>query len=147
MSPKSPAKISVCPLKVQPKYLYDPSKSRWNIPKLNCLCHLEWNLIFFFTAQSLIPKLKDPDPNPAVTISVLAAIGEQAQVSGVEMRKPMDELLPIILDILQDSSALQKREVCGVRILHGLSFNINLYETSLRHVIRAWRKIKVCASK
>ena len=28
----------------------------------------------------LIPKLKDPDPNPSVTISVLAAIGEQAQV-------------------------------------------------------------------
>ncbi|XP_060595349.1 serine/threonine-protein kinase mTOR-like [Ruditapes philippinarum] len=59
----------------------------------------------------LIPKLKDPDPNPAVTVSVLAAIGEQAQVSGIEMRKSMDELLPIILDMLQDSSALQKREV------------------------------------
>ncbi|KAH3893902.1 hypothetical protein DPMN_018054 [Dreissena polymorpha] len=61
--------------------------------------------------NALIPKLKDPDPNPAVTISVLAAIGEQAQVSGIEMRKSMDELLPIILDMLQDSSALQKREV------------------------------------
>ncbi|WAR26259.1 MTOR-like protein [Mya arenaria] len=57
------------------------------------------------------PILKDPDPNPAVTISVLAAIGEQAQVSGIEMRKSMDELLPIIIDMLQDSSALQKREV------------------------------------
>ena len=28
----------------------------------------------------LIPKLKDPDPYPGVVISVLAAIGEQAQV-------------------------------------------------------------------
>ena len=28
----------------------------------------------------LIPKLKDPDPYPVVVISVLAAIGEQAQV-------------------------------------------------------------------
>jgi len=27
----------------------------------------------------LIPKLKEPDLNPSVTISVLAAIGEQAQ--------------------------------------------------------------------
>ncbi|XP_048250308.1 serine/threonine-protein kinase mTOR-like isoform X1 [Haliotis rufescens] len=59
----------------------------------------------------LIPKLKELDPNPSVTISVLAAIGEQAQVSGTEMKKWMDELLPIILDMLQDSSSLQKREV------------------------------------
>ena len=46
-----------------------------------------------------------------MVISVLAAIGEQAAVSGVEMRKWMDELLPTILDMLQDSSSLQKREV------------------------------------
>ncbi|KAL5013846.1 hypothetical protein ScPMuIL_008116 [Solemya velum] len=59
----------------------------------------------------LIPKLKETDPNPSVTTSVLAAIGEQAQVSGIEMRKWMDELLPIILDMLQDSSSLPKREV------------------------------------
>ena len=34
-----------------------------------------------------------------------------SQVSGIEMRSKMDDLLPIILDMLQDSSALQKREV------------------------------------
>lgn len=61
--------------------------------------------------NALIPKLKEPDPNPNVTISVLVAIGEQAQVSGTEMRKWMDELLPLILEMLQDSSSLQKREV------------------------------------
>ncbi|XP_048736860.2 serine/threonine-protein kinase mTOR-like [Ostrea edulis] len=61
--------------------------------------------------NALIPKLKEPDPNPNVTISVLVAIGEQAQVSGIEMRKWMDELLPLILEMLQDSSSLQKREV------------------------------------
>ncbi|GFS99114.1 hypothetical protein TNCV_822401 [Trichonephila clavipes] len=59
----------------------------------------------------LIPKLKDPDPNPGVTISVLAAVGEQAQVSGIEMRKWMDQLMPIVLDMMQDSSSLPKREV------------------------------------
>lgn len=59
----------------------------------------------------LIPKLKDPDPNPSVVISVLAAVGEQAQVSGREMKKWMDELLPIIMDMLQDSSSLPRREV------------------------------------
>lgn len=35
-------------------------------------------LLFCF--QALILKLKDPDPNPAVVISVLATIGELAQV-------------------------------------------------------------------
>nr|QGN03465.1 target of rapamycin [Ixodes ricinus] len=59
----------------------------------------------------LIPKLKAPDPNPGVVICVLAAVGEQAQVSGTEMRKWMNELLPIILDMLQDSSSLPKREI------------------------------------
>ncbi|ESO95689.1 hypothetical protein LOTGIDRAFT_214800 [Lottia gigantea] len=59
----------------------------------------------------LIPKLKNPDPNPNVTISVLTAIGEQALVSGTEMKKWMDELLPIILDMLQDSTSIQKREI------------------------------------
>ncbi|KAM6906817.1 serine/threonine-protein kinase mTOR-like [Lycodopsis pacificus] len=59
--------------------------------------------------KALILKLKDPDPNPGVVISVLATIGELAQVSGLEMRKWMDELFPIIMDVLQDS--LAKRQV------------------------------------
>lgn len=33
-----------------------------------------------FCSQALILKLKDPDPNPGVVISVLATIGELAQV-------------------------------------------------------------------
>ncbi|XP_059160425.1 serine/threonine-protein kinase mTOR-like [Physella acuta] len=61
--------------------------------------------------ETLIPKLKETDQNPAVTISVLQAIGEQAQVSGPDISQWMDQLLPIILDMLQDSSSLQKREV------------------------------------
>lgn len=36
--------------------------------------------ILFFP-QALILKLKDPDPNPGVVISVLATIGELAQVT------------------------------------------------------------------
>uniref|UniRef100_T1ISC3 Serine/threonine-protein kinase TOR n=1 Tax=Strigamia maritima TaxID=126957 RepID=T1ISC3_STRMM len=59
----------------------------------------------------LIPKLKDTEPNPGVVISVLAAIGELAQVSGIEMRKWIDDLLPIIMDMLQDSSSVTKREI------------------------------------
>ncbi|XP_075459599.1 serine/threonine-protein kinase mTOR isoform X2 [Ascaphus truei] len=61
--------------------------------------------------KALILKLKDPDPNPGVVTSVLATIGELAQVSGLEMRKWMDELFPIIMDMLQDSSLLAKRQV------------------------------------
>jgi FKBP12-rapamycin complex-associated protein len=34
------------------------------------------------------------------------------QVSGTEMRKYMDDLLPIVMEMLQESSSLQKREVC-----------------------------------
>ncbi|XP_072012512.1 serine/threonine-protein kinase mTOR isoform X3 [Engystomops pustulosus] len=61
--------------------------------------------------KALILKLRDPDPNPGVVTNVLATIGELAQVSGLEMRKWMDELFPIIMDMLQDSSLLAKRQV------------------------------------
>ncbi|GFS18339.1 serine/threonine-protein kinase mTOR [Elysia marginata] len=61
--------------------------------------------------NALIPKLTETDQSPGVIISVLHAIGEQAQVSGAEISKWMDELLPIILEMLQDSSSLQKREI------------------------------------
>ncbi|KAM4652055.1 serine/threonine-protein kinase mTOR [Discoglossus pictus] len=61
--------------------------------------------------KALIMKLRDPDPNPGVITNVLATIGELAQVSGLEMRKWMDELFPIIMDMLQDSSLLAKRQV------------------------------------
>ncbi|KAJ6656782.1 hypothetical protein lerEdw1_003113 [Lerista edwardsae] len=63
--------------------------------------------------KALIVKLKDPDPdpNPGVINNVLATIGELAQVSGLEMRKWVDELFVIIMDMLQDSSLLAKRQV------------------------------------
>lgn len=66
------------------------------------------------------PKLKEPDANPSVTISVLATVGELAQVSGTAMRKHTAELLPIIIDMLQDMSSLQKREVSSLLWMHSL---------------------------
>ena len=51
------------------------------------------------------------------------------QVSGVEMKRWMDDLLPIILDMLQDSSSLQKREV-----LHQ-TFGMN-YQPHQNHVFK-----------
>jgi hypothetical protein len=59
----------------------------------------------------LVPKLKENDPNPGVTIAVLTAIGDLAQVSESEMRLWSPELLPLLLDMLGDSSLPAKREI------------------------------------
>nr|QHX41461.1 serine/threonine-protein kinase mTOR [Halisarca dujardinii] len=59
----------------------------------------------------LIPKLKDSASNPSVLTCILIAIGELAVVSGRDMRAHADDLLPIILDLLQDSSSSTKRAV------------------------------------
>ena len=59
----------------------------------------------------LVPKLKENDPNPGVTIAVLTAIGDLAQVSESEMRLWSPELLPLLLEMLADASLPAKREV------------------------------------
>lgn len=59
----------------------------------------------------LIPKLKETETNPMVITSVLSAIGDLAQVGGTLMTKYVNDLLPILLDILNDASSSQKREV------------------------------------
>ena len=59
----------------------------------------------------LIPKLKETDSNPMVVTSVLSAIGDLAQVGGILMTKYVKDLLPILLEILNDASSSQKREV------------------------------------
>ena len=41
----------------------------------------------------------------------MATVGELAQVAGVGMKPWLDDLCPIIMEMLQDSSSLQKREV------------------------------------
>ncbi|XP_027228160.1 serine/threonine-protein kinase mTOR isoform X1 [Penaeus vannamei] len=59
----------------------------------------------------LVPKLKDQDPNPAVTMYVLMAIGDLAQVSGGEMQKWLPELMPLLLEMLADGTSGWKRRV------------------------------------
>lgn len=56
-----------------------------------------------------LPKLTDP--SQSVTTAVMSAIGEQAIVSGLEMRSWFYELFPILLDAVQDTSSFQKREI------------------------------------
>ena len=70
----------------------------------------QFNINSFYFAV-LVPKLKENDPNPGVTIAVLTAIGDLAQVSESEMRLWSPELLPLLLEMLADSSLPAKREV------------------------------------
>uniref|UniRef100_A0A8D9ABA5 Serine/threonine-protein kinase TOR n=1 Tax=Cacopsylla melanoneura TaxID=428564 RepID=A0A8D9ABA5_9HEMI len=59
----------------------------------------------------LVPKLREPEPYPGVVISILTAIGDLAAVNGTEMCFWIDELLPILLDMLVDSSSSERRGV------------------------------------
>jgi FKBP12-rapamycin complex-associated protein len=58
--------------------------------------------------QSLVPKLKDP--HPGVCACVLNTLGLLARVGGAEMTQRTGELMPLIVDMLQDQSSLPKRE-------------------------------------
>jgi FKBP12-rapamycin complex-associated protein len=68
----------------------------------------------------LLPKARDP--SPAVAATVLKAIGELATVAGEDMIPYIDQLMPIILDALQDQSSAQKREA-ALRTLGQLARN------------------------
>nr|QXN57741.1 serine/threonine-protein kinase [Bemisia tabaci] len=59
----------------------------------------------------LVPKLKEPESNPSVVISVLTAIGDVAEVNGTTIELWMPELLPILLEMLGDASSPEKRGV------------------------------------
>eukprot|EP01133_Synstelium_polycarpum_P000171 gene171-204_t len=59
--------------------------------------------------KALLPKLRDS--NPRVASCVLAALGELSVVGGEEMRTHIDQLIPLIIDTLQDQSSTSKREV------------------------------------
>ncbi|KAJ8979409.1 hypothetical protein NQ317_015841 [Molorchus minor] len=59
----------------------------------------------------LVPKLKESEPNPGVVLSVLHTIGDLAEVTGgdSELKQWMEELMAILLEILGDASAPEKR--------------------------------------
>jgi FKBP12-rapamycin complex-associated protein len=66
----------------------------------------------------LLPKAKDP--SIAVSSSILNAIGELASVGGEDMLPYLPELMPIIIDTLQDLSSTTKRDA-GLRTLGQLA--------------------------
>lgn len=61
----------------------------------------------------LVPKLKESDLNPGVVISVLKSVGDLADVHGdyTALKKCLPELLTILLELLSDASAADKRSV------------------------------------
>jgi FKBP12-rapamycin complex-associated protein len=69
---------------------------------------------------SLLPKTTDPSANVAST--TLRAIGELANIGGSEMKNYLPQLMPIILDSLQDLSSHSKREA-ALRTLGQLASN------------------------
>lgn len=69
---------------------------------------------------SLLPKTTDPSASVAST--TLRAIGELANIGGPEMKAYLPQLMPIILDSLQDLSSHSKREA-ALRTLGQLASN------------------------
>ncbi|XP_073962067.1 serine/threonine-protein kinase Tor [Choristoneura fumiferana] len=61
----------------------------------------------------LVPKLKESEANPGVVISVLRAIGNLADVNGDNsaLKKCLPEILSILLELLLDASATDKRSI------------------------------------
>ncbi|CAG7961711.1 unnamed protein product [Penicillium olsonii] len=69
---------------------------------------------------ALLPK--STDINPGVAATTLKAVGELANVGGHEMRRYLPQIMPIILDSLQDLSSHTKREA-ALRTLGQLASN------------------------
>lgn len=61
----------------------------------------------------LVSKLKESDTNPGVVISVLKAVGHLADVHGdnTGVKKCLPDLLTILLELLSDASATEKRSI------------------------------------
>eukprot|EP01116_Phalansterium_solitarium_P018594 TRINITY_DN4988_c0_g1_i2.p1 TRINITY_DN4988_c0_g1~~TRINITY_DN4988_c0_g1_i2.p1 ORF type:complete len:2361 (-),score=824.80 TRINITY_DN4988_c0_g1_i2:390-7472(-) len=68
--------------------------------------------------KSLLPKLQDPDPR--IASCVLATCGKLGRVCGRDMQPYLKQLMPVIIDALQDQSSASKREV-AIRTLGQLA--------------------------
>jgi serine/threonine-protein kinase mTOR len=70
--------------------------------------------------EVLLPKARDP--SATVSATIIKALGELATVGGEDMLPYVDELMPIILEALQDQSSAAKREA-ALRTLGQLASN------------------------
>ncbi|OJD16085.1 hypothetical protein AJ78_03718 [Emergomyces pasteurianus Ep9510] len=88
--------------------------------------------LFVANATKLVRSYVDPmvtalfpkttDPNAGVASTTLKAIGELATVGGEDMKQYLPQLMPIILEALQDLSSQSKREA-ALRTLGQLASN------------------------
>ncbi|RKF72543.1 Serine/threonine-protein kinase tor2 [Golovinomyces cichoracearum] len=62
----------------------------------------------------LLPKARDP--NPSVSSTILKAVGDLATVGGKEMKPHIQNLMPIIIEALQDQSSVIKREAALITL-------------------------------
>ena len=74
--------------------------------------------------QVLMPKLRDPDFN--VASAVLSTLGKLASISGEDMLSSLDQLMPQIINILQDKGSRVKREVRAADLLLRVCFASHL---------------------
>ncbi|KAJ3103710.1 phosphatidylinositol kinase- protein kinase tor1 [Phlyctochytrium bullatum] len=68
----------------------------------------------------LLPKIKDP--SPSVAAKVLTALGELSQVGCEDLLPYVDDIIPMIIETLQDQSSSTKREA-ALRTLGQLASN------------------------
>jgi FKBP12-rapamycin complex-associated protein len=83
-------------------------------------------------SQRLVKPYVDPilkvllqkisDPSPAVASQIMTAVGELAQVGREDLVPYLPELIPLLIDTIQDQSSSSKREV-ALRTLGQLSTN------------------------
>ncbi|EXJ69012.1 FKBP12-rapamycin complex-associated protein [Cladophialophora psammophila CBS 110553] len=70
--------------------------------------------------SALLPKATDP--NPGVASTTIKALGDLTSVGGDEMAHHIPELMPIIIDALQDLGSHEKREA-AMKTLRSLAIN------------------------
>lgn len=70
--------------------------------------------------SALLPKATDP--NPGVASTTIKALGDLTSVGGEEIGQHIPELLPIIIDALQDLGSHEKREA-AMKTLSALAIN------------------------
>ncbi|KAJ3227345.1 phosphatidylinositol kinase- protein kinase tor1 [Clydaea vesicula] len=68
----------------------------------------------------LIPKAKGASSNASVTAKILVCLGELSTIGGEDLLPYLNDLMPIILDNLQDQSSSTKREA-ALKVLGQLS--------------------------
>lgn len=61
--------------------------------------------------MALVPHLRNDGKSSEVTVNVLNAISELALIGGLDVVRATSTLVPFLINYLQDSTSLNRREV------------------------------------